>query len=108
MLGVPADAQDATQEILIKVVTRLGGFRDESSLRTWAWGIATRHLIRFRRGRGRQQATSFDELEALIDAGANSAPIDIGAQEVLELAEEVRLGCTQAMLGALSPAQRLV
>jgi RNA polymerase sigma factor (sigma-70 family) len=31
------DAEDATQEILVKVVTGLGGFRGDSSIRTWAY-----------------------------------------------------------------------
>lgn len=36
MLWDPRDAEDATQEILIRVITRLSTFRGESSLGTWA------------------------------------------------------------------------
>ena len=34
MLANPQDAEDATQEILIKAVTRLESFRGEASVRT--------------------------------------------------------------------------
>src|SRR5262245_33544590 len=46
MLGHPADAEDAAQEILVIVLTHLGSFRGESSLRTWVWRIAANHLKR--------------------------------------------------------------
>ena len=35
MLYHPADAEDATQEILIKVITHLDSFRGESAFTTW-------------------------------------------------------------------------
>lgn len=40
MTAHPEDAEDATQEILIKIVTRLDSFRGKSSIRTWAYRIA--------------------------------------------------------------------
>jgi hypothetical protein len=39
------DAEDATQEILVKIITKLGGFRGDSSVRTWAYRIAVRHVL---------------------------------------------------------------
>jgi predicted ester cyclase len=48
MLGHPADAEDAAQEALIQIVTSLSSFRGESSVRTWAFRIASRHYMRFR------------------------------------------------------------
>ena len=36
MLWHPADAEDATQEILIRIVTHLGSFRGESAFSTWS------------------------------------------------------------------------
>ena len=36
----PQDAQDNTQEILIKVMTNLSSFRGESAYGTWAYRIA--------------------------------------------------------------------
>jgi hypothetical protein len=47
-LGHPQDAEDATQEILIRVITRLGTFEGRSELMTWAHGVAIRMLLRTR------------------------------------------------------------
>lgn len=44
MLWHPADAEDASQEILIKVVTHLGSFRGDCTFKTWAYRVATNHL----------------------------------------------------------------
>ena len=43
MLGYPAEAEDAAQEILIKVVTRLDSFRRESEFSTWVYRVAANH-----------------------------------------------------------------
>lgn len=51
MLGHPSDAEDASQEILLKVVTHLGSFRGESAFRTWVWRVACNHLLATRRSR---------------------------------------------------------
>ncbi len=51
MLWHPADAEDATQEILIKIVTHLADFRGESQFGTWCWRIATNHLLTTRKRR---------------------------------------------------------
>ena len=40
MLGHPADAEDAAQEILVIVLTHLKSFRGESAFRTWVWRVA--------------------------------------------------------------------
>jgi RNA polymerase sigma factor (sigma-70 family) len=37
MLGTVNDAEDATQEIMIKVMTHLSTFRKESAFSTWAF-----------------------------------------------------------------------
>src|SRR5215510_15844 len=60
MLGHPADAEDAAQEILVIVLTHLGSFRGESAFRTWVWRIAVRHLARARRGR--REVVTFEVL----------------------------------------------
>ena len=39
MLFHPQDAEDATQEILIKILTRLSSFEGRSTFRTWLYRI---------------------------------------------------------------------
>jgi RNA polymerase sigma factor (sigma-70 family) len=48
-LGNPEDAQDACQEILIRIVTRLGTFEGRSKFSTWAYTVAVRSLLRTRK-----------------------------------------------------------
>ena len=61
MLGLLPDAEDATQEILIQVMTHLSSFRMESSLNTWVFRIAVNHLKRYRKGMFSQHSLSFEE-----------------------------------------------
>ncbi|MBP9191726.1 MAG: sigma-70 family RNA polymerase sigma factor, partial [Ignavibacteria bacterium] len=37
MVWNPSDAEDVTQETLIKIITKLSTFRGDSSFRTWAY-----------------------------------------------------------------------
>ena len=61
MLGDPIEAEDATQEILIRCVTALESFRGESAFRTWVYRVASNHLLTARGKRARQATESFDE-----------------------------------------------
>src|SRR5271170_3161893 len=51
MLHHPQDGEDATQEILLKAVTRLSSFAGRSSFRTWLYRIAINHLLNMKRSR---------------------------------------------------------
>jgi RNA polymerase sigma factor (sigma-70 family) len=67
MLWNRADAEDATQEILIKALTRLHSFEGRSEFRTGLYRIAANHLLDCRRsaksfqGVGRALAAIPDE-----------------------------------------------
>lgn len=102
MTGCPEDARDACQEILIKMVTRLDSFRGEASVRTWAYRIAVRHLLDRKKSRVEELAMSFERFGAdLVDglaAPESSDPV---------MVEEVKLGCTLAMLTCLDREHRL-
>jgi DNA-directed RNA polymerase specialized sigma24 family protein len=74
MLGNVDDARDATQEVLVKVATRLSSFRGDSVLRTWVHRIAVNHLLDVLAARASQPPQqSFEELADLIDAGLRLA-----------------------------------
>lgn len=103
MTGCTEDARDACQEILIKVVTRLSSFRGESSVRTWAYQIAVRHLLDRKKSRVEALAMGFerfgeDLLDGLADPEGTPDPV---------MVEEVKLGCTLAMLTCLDREHRL-
>jgi RNA polymerase sigma factor (sigma-70 family) len=105
MLWHPHDAEDATQEILVKVITSLGTFRGEAAFRTWVFRIATNHLISTRRRRAEQPELSFEAFGADLAEGLDARYDDGGVDESL-LAEEVKIGCTQGMLLCLDREHR--
>jgi DNA-directed RNA polymerase specialized sigma24 family protein len=51
MLYHPQDAEDATQEILIKVLARLSSFEGRSQLRIWLYRIVVNYVLNMKRGR---------------------------------------------------------
>jgi RNA polymerase sigma factor (sigma-70 family) len=109
MLGHPEDAEDATQEILVVVLTHLGSFRGESSFRTWCWRIAANHLLKVRRGR--LERVTFESIAETLEGARDGAGADEGQEleeaEARLFAREVRLRCTEAMLLALDRDLRL-
>jgi len=106
MVWRPTDAEDATQEILIRVVTRLASWRGEAKLLTWAYRIGVNYLRSLRR-QTPQEARQFS-LEEFRDSLADGlADADYRGPEATMLAEEMRLTCTQAMLQCLERGERI-
>ena len=56
MVYFPQDAEDVTQEILIKICTKLSTFEGRSSFRTWLYRIALNHVLSMKRRRGEPRA----------------------------------------------------
>src|SRR5215475_8841880 len=54
MLGSPADAEDAVQEVMIRVMRSGDTFEGRSSLRSWLYRIATNVCLDQLRGRSRR------------------------------------------------------
>jgi len=107
MLGHAADAEDATQEILVVVLTHLGSFEGRSAFRTWVWRIASRHLLRVRQGR--REVVSFEVIAERLAEGAGAAlpSTPSPSPEDQLLVREIEIGCTQGMLQALGREERL-
>jgi RNA polymerase sigma factor (sigma-70 family) len=107
MLWHPEDARDATQEILIRIVTRLSTFRGDSSFATWAYRVAANHLLTVRESRLERQRYTFERFGRELDEGlAEGEPEPHTAERAL-LLEEVKIGCTLAMLSCLDRDHRL-
>jgi RNA polymerase sigma factor (sigma-70 family) len=109
MLYHPQDAEDATQEILVKVLTRLSSFEGRSSFRTWLYRIVVNHVLNMKRGRLEDPATSFrtygEELDKIPDLEL-ADPHGESADTRL-LVTEAMLACTSGMLLCLDREQRL-
>ena len=104
MLWNRADAEDATQEILLKAVTRLDRFEGRSEFRTWLYRIASNHLLDRCRA-----AKSFDDVaRTLAEIPDEEIPDSetAGVERPL-LVEEAKIACTTGILLCLEPRQRL-
>ena len=102
-------AEDATQEILIKVVTKLSTFRAQSGFRTWLYRIAVNHLLNLRKSEIEQKLSTFTDLSQALDAtpeldlpDPQTVPV-----EVPLLIHEAQVGCMSGMLLCLDRRQRM-
>jgi RNA polymerase sigma factor (sigma-70 family) len=105
-LGHPDDAQDACQEILVRIVTRLGTFEGRSKFTTWAYTVAVRSLLRTRKRLVEASVQGADAFAAFLDAGMGDIDPTLEEVEYRLLCEEVRISCTYGMLLCLSRPQR--
>ncbi|HYE85884.1 MAG TPA: RNA polymerase sigma factor [Vicinamibacterales bacterium] len=95
-----SDAEDATQEVLIKVLTKISTFERRSSVRTWLYRIVVNHVLNMKRARGEAAAWTF---QRYADVLANepdedlpdprSVPVDVQL-----LVDEARMSCTAGLL----------
>ena len=108
MLYHPVDAEDAAQEILLKIVTHLGSFRGESAFTTWMFRIASNHLLNARRSQKECKPGSFEEYERNLDreSADNWHEAESDAQQKL-IVEEIKISCLQSLLLCLDRGHRL-
>jgi len=59
------DADDALQNTFINAWKNLGAFRNESSLFTWLWSIATNEALTLIRKREKNRGVSLDDLDSI-------------------------------------------
>lgn len=104
----PEDAEDCTQEILIRVITHLGSFEGRSKFTTWVYTIASRHLLRTRKRSLEGSIQGPEPFAAWLDEHVAPEPYRADtAAEFRMLCEEVRIGCTYGMLLTLSRELRI-
>src|SRR6266853_2701373 len=107
MIYHPHDAEDVTQEILIKLITKLSTFERRSSFRTWLYRIVVNHVLNMKRSKAEEWEWTFEKygngLSSAPDADLpdpNAVPVDTQL-----LLDEARIGCTSGMLLCLSREQ---
>ena len=110
MVFHPDDAEEVTQEVLVKVITKLSTFKGESKFRTWLYRIAANHVLNMRRRSSEAQVTTFADYGAAINRTPDldlpdrkSVPVELPV-----LVEEAKNGCTMGMLLCLDRKQRLI
>ena len=106
-LGTVHDAEDASQEIAVKIMTRLSTFRKESAFSTWVYRIAVNPLKDCRTHQFANAPFSFEMYGAdIVDERAKDVPdLSEGVDRGM-LARELKLSCTNVMLQCLDADSR--
>lgn len=102
------DALDLTQEVLIKVVTKLSTFKKKSAFRTWLYRIVFNEFLQTKRKAKEEAFPSFEAHDLQLNAVPDP---ELTPEEELELKDytrEVKFRCTSAMLICLDREQRLI
>lgn len=110
MVYDPAAAEDATQEVLIRVITKLGTFDPaRAAFRTWLYRLVVNHIINAKRSRNEAamedalRGEGYDRfIERLPDRRLTAQP---GAELYRE---EVKMACVQCLLFSLSRRERMI
>jgi len=110
MVFHPQDAEEVTQEVLIKAITKLSTFNGECAFRTWLYRIVVNHVLNMKRRGGEVPPQSFSSYAAAIN---DTPDLDLPDPktvpvEVPLLVEEAKNSCTMGMLLCLDRKQRLI
>lgn len=109
MLGTFADAEDAAQDILLKIITHLSSFKKESLFSTWVFRIAANHLMNCKKHLFAQRPLSFELYgEDILNEAAENVPDLVQDIEKSILAEELKWSCANVMLQCLDMESRCI
>src|SRR5262245_43098308 len=98
MVYLPEDAEDATQEILIKLLTKLSTFEGRSSFRTWLYRLVCNHVLNMKRARAERAEWTFSKFgSGLANAPDEELPDPRSLPADMQLIlDESRITCSSA------------
>jgi len=109
MISDSDEAADITQEVLIKVITKLDSFNRESGFRTWMYRIVKNHFLNMKRGKFETTPMSFDDfgkgLDAIPDESVSKFSYEVEDKVIVE---EAKISCMKGMLLCLNREQRFI
>ena len=108
MVRQPNDAEDLTQEVNVKVITKLSEFRGKSSFRTWLYRIVTNHFLMSQRKPMEVKMSGFESHANALAGSRNVILTQEERDEKKEAIRDVTAGCMSGMLLCLTREQRLV
>ena len=100
LLEQPADAEDATQEVLLRVLDKARSFGGRSRFSTWVYRLTVNHCHNHRRQNRRRAHDSL----ALVEPDQQPSSDQPGPRETLQRAEERHQ--LRALLAQLRPDHR--
>lgn len=109
MLGTFPDAEDASQDILLKVITHLSSFKQDSSFSTWVFSIAVNHLKNYKKHMFAKFPLNFEFYgDDILNGKIDDVPDLTQNVEKSILAEELKMSCTNVMLQCLDVESRCI
>ncbi|MCF6439896.1 sigma-70 family RNA polymerase sigma factor [Pseudoalteromonas luteoviolacea] len=109
MLVDHQQAEDITQDILIKIMTNLSSFRFESKFETWVYRVAANYLMTSNKARRAELHLSFETFKTDLESDLQLPSEEYTSRmDYQVLLNELRISCTMAMLLCLKPKARLV
>jgi len=108
MLHNEMDAEDATQQIFEKVILNIQKFQHRSAFSTWVYRIAFNHLMDFKKRRFNDEI-SFDAFSRDVTSfEPYESGLNLTREEERIYIEQIKIGCTLALLQCLKKESRLV
>ncbi|MBD1208359.1 MAG: RNA polymerase sigma factor [Ignavibacteria bacterium] len=109
MINNVEDAEDVTQEVLIKIITNLARYDPQKAkFTTWLYKIVFNHILNIKKQKYEYLVADFEQFFEAIE----SSPVqDLSEEEEREMKlqiEESKVACMQGMLMCLSREQRLI
>lgn len=104
----PEDAEDLTQEVCIKAITKLSQFNQKAEFRTWLYRIVFNHFLNSKRRKLELKSVSFKDYGQGLE---NNQIEELTDQEYLDYKDKIedyKISCMTGMLLCLSREQRLV
>ena len=107
MVMTPQDAEDVSQEILVKMLTKLGSYNpSKGSFRTWLYRVVTNHVINMK-SRGYESAISgMENYYSFVEQIPDQDP-DVSPETELVISD-LAIGCVMGILLCLDRTQRVV
>jgi RNA polymerase sigma factor (sigma-70 family) len=107
LLNEPNDAADLTQEVLVKMLTKLSQFESKSSFRTWLYRIVMNHFLSAKRRKTEEQ--TFEDLGIFVDNVHNQEEMTTDEQDIYkDQILTIRNKCMASTLLCLDREQRIV
>jgi RNA polymerase sigma factor (sigma-70 family) len=102
------EASDLTQEVLIKVITKLSTFKGNSSFRTWLYRIVFNEFMQTKRRPMEDKWESFDDFANKLNAIPSPELSAEEEEEQINRTKTARVRCMSGMLMCLTREQRLI
>jgi RNA polymerase sigma-70 factor (ECF subfamily) len=98
MLGSPQDAEDALQEIFIKVFDRIKNYRGDSAFSTWLYRMTTNHCLDLLRRRKILTFLGFENAPEVQDRKDSEKAVNLGFSPAIAKSLEKLPGKQKACL----------